>query len=250
MKVGKVRQKVIAITRLLEKPRLIFLRNKKINLDTYESLDQPWIHDLKIETVLDIGANTGHFALAINDLFPAAKVYSFEPLPECFEELRIKVKHIPNIQVFNIALGNHSGSLEFRRNAHSVSSSFLEMTNIHKSAFPETSKSELTEVMIERLDDFVQELKITSSLLVKIDVQGFEDQVLTGGIQTICQAKLIIIETSFCTLYEKQPLFDDIYAILKSHNYLYAGALESLHDPKSGRVLQEDSIFIKSNKSM
>jgi FkbM family methyltransferase len=246
MKAGKLRQKVITITRLLEKPKLIALRNKKINLEIYESLDQPWIHDLKIATILDIGANTGHFALAINALLPEAKVYSFEPLPECFEELQTKVKHIPNIQVSNIALGNYSGSLAFRRNAHNLSSSFLEMTNIHKSAFPETSKSEVTDVVIARLDDVAQKLVLKNPLLVKIDVQGFEDQVLTGGIQTISQAKVIIIETSFCTLYEKQPLFDDIYVILKNHNYLYAGALESLHDPNTGRVLQEDSIFIKA----
>jgi FkbM family methyltransferase len=247
MKTGKLRRKFIQISRLIENPNLIYLRQKKINLDIYESINQPWICDLGIETILDIGANSGHFALAINTILPNAKIYSFEPLPECFEDLQSQTKNILNIQAFNIALGDHSGSLAFRRNAHNLSSSFLEMTDLHKTAFPETVDSEVTEVMIERLDDFAQTLKVKNPLLVKIDVQGFEDQVLAGGMRTITQANVIIIETSFCPLYENQPLFDDIYLILKNHNYLYAGALESLRDPLSGRILQEDSIFIKKS---
>jgi FkbM family methyltransferase len=247
MKTGKLRQKFIEISRLIENPNLIYLRQRKINLDIYESIDQPWIRDLGIETILDIGANSGYFALAINAILPNAKIYSFEPLPECFEDLQSQTKNILNIQAFNIALGNHSGSLAFRRNAHNLSSSFLEMTSLHKTAFPETVDSEVTEVMIERLDDFVRTLILKNPLLIKIDVQGFEDQVLAGGMETIMLAKVIIIETSFCTLYENQPLFDDIYLMLKKHNYSYSGALESLRDPLSGRILQEDSIFIRNS---
>jgi FkbM family methyltransferase len=245
MKTGKLRQKVINVTRLLEKPKFIALRNRKINLDIYEALDQQWFHDLKIVTILDIGANTGHFALAANALLPQANIYSFEPLPECFEELQAKAQDIPNLKVFNIALGNHSGSLSFKRNAHNLSSSFLEMTSLHKSAFPETVESESTEVFIERLDDFAKTLLITEPLLVKVDVQGFEDQVLAGGMQIINRAKIIIIETSFHTLYENQPLFDNIYSILKKQAFVYMGALESLRDPNTGQILQEDSIFLK-----
>jgi FkbM family methyltransferase len=247
MTAGKLRQKVISATRLIENPKFIALRNKEINLEIYESLDQPWIHDLKIATILDIGANTGHFAFAINALLPQSQIYSFEPLPECFKELQAKAKGIPNMRMFNIALGNHSGNLIFKRNAHSLSSSFLEMASLHKSAFPQTSISETTEVLVEKLDIFAQEeIVLTGPLLVKIDVQGFEGQVLEGGMQVISQAKIIIIETSFYTLYENQPLFDDIYLTLKSNGYIYAGALESLKDPSTGRVLQEDSIFVKS----
>jgi FkbM family methyltransferase len=246
MKPGKLRRIATNIARLLENPKFIFLRNKKVNLEIYEALDTPWIHELGIATVLDIGANTGHFALAINALLPHAKVYSFEPLPECFNALQIKTLNTPNIEVFNLALGNSSGSLAFRRNANSLSSSFLEMTDIHKSAFPETSQSEITHVMIERLDNIAKNIEIKKPLFVKIDVQGFEDQVLLGGMQIIKQAHIIVIETSFFELYEKQPLFDKIHLMLKENNYIYAGALQSLTDPNTGQVLQEDSIFINT----
>lgn len=246
MKTKVLIQKLAKLIKLIIKPSLIPLVPRGINIEMYESLDQPWIHELKIETVLDIGANVGQFALAISYLLPEAKIYSFEPLPECFEELIFKIKNNSNIEVFNVALGDESGSLSFRRNAHNFSSSFLEMANLHMTAFPESAKSEMTEVNIERLDDFAKNLEIKESCLVKIDVQGFEDKVLNGGMETICKASIIIIETSFYTLYENQPLFDDIYLTLKRHKYLYTGAFNSLKDPNSGQILQEDSIFVKS----
>ncbi len=246
MKTNILIQKFVKLLKLIRKPSLISLISRRINIEMYELLDQPWIHELKIETVLDIGANIGHFAFAISALLPKAKIYSFEPLPECFQELKLKINNNSNIEVFNIALGDESGSLTFRRNAHNFSSSFLKMANLHITAFPKSAKSEMTEVYIERLDDVAKNLEIKEPFLVKIDVQGFEDQVLKGGIETICKASIIIVETSFYTLYENQPLFNDIYSTLKSHKYLYAGAFDSLKDPNSGRVLQEDSIFIKS----
>ena len=120
------------------------------------------------------------------------------------------------------------------------------MTDIHKTAFPETAENEVTEVSIERLNDFSEKMVIKHPLLVKVDVQGFEDQVLEGGMDVISNAAVIIIETSYCKLYENQPLFNNIYSYLSKYNFAYAGALETLIDPNTGRILQEDSIFIKS----
>ena len=246
MNESKFRQKINSLARYIEQPSFMNLRRKKVNVEIYEALDQRWLRDLNIRTVLDIGSNTGHFAFAINALMPSANIYSFEPLPECFEELATRAKNTPNMKVFNLALGNQSGSLEFKRSSSNLSSSFLEMTDLHKTAFPETADSETTVVKIERLDDVYQKLDIQEPILLKIDVQGFEDQVIAGGMDVVNKATVIIIETSFCKLYEKQPLFDDIYSILLSHNYCYAGALETLKDPNTGRILQEDSIFISS----
>jgi FkbM family methyltransferase len=245
MKFSKFRQKAINVTRLLENPKLISLRNKKINLEIYEILNEPWIHDLKIATLLDIGSNTGHFALAFNSIFPKVKIYSFEPIPECFRILEKSIENIQNMKAFNLGLGNQAGNLNFEQSKNSLSSSFRKMTNVHKLAFPDTSENETISVTIEKLDTIQREIDIIDPLLIKIDVQGFEDQVLEGGQRTIQRAKMVIIETSFIRLYEAQPLFDDVYLILKKMGFIYGGAIESLHDPITGRVLQEDSIFLK-----
>ena len=63
-----------------------------------------------IDTVLDIGANNGQFALDIHTRLPKAKIYSFEPLQEAFRELTGNLKTVPGFRAFNIGLGDSNGT--------------------------------------------------------------------------------------------------------------------------------------------
>jgi FkbM family methyltransferase len=230
---------------LIVHPSLFALRQRGGLIDTFQRLSQSWFRELNIATVLDIGANIGQFAVTINSLLPKAQVYSFEPLPDCFEKLQTRMRGVRNFMAFNLALGEDIGDLMFERNNFSPSSSFLSISEVHKEAFPHTRDYSQVKVKIERLDHIVENLVITYPLMVKIDVQGYEDRVLRGGAQTIRRSKIIILETSFMTLYKGQPLFDDIYQTLVNWGYTYAGALDQLYSPHDGRVLQEDSVFVK-----
>ncbi|BAY12877.1 FkbM family methyltransferase [Calothrix sp. NIES-2098] len=235
-----------SIAGYLENPQLLMLRYQGGIPNTFLLLNQPWFHSLNIETILDIGANVGQFALTINTLLPKARIYSFEPLTDCYEKLKARMADCKTFSAFNLALGDESGSLIFERNAYSPSSSFLKIADVHKKAFPKTQATETLEVKIDRLDNIAQQLAIANPYMVKIDVQGYEYQVLRGGEQTIKNARLVITETSFVTLYDNQPLFNDVYNNLINWGFTYVGALDQLYNPQDGRVLQADSIFIKS----
>jgi len=87
--------------------------------------------------------------------------------------------------------------------------------------------------------------------LLKIDVQGLEKQVLDGGKETIKKVKVIIIETSYISLYKDQPLFDDVHDQLAKVGFRFHGNLGQLLHPTDGSILQGDSVFInhKMNKN-
>ncbi len=241
-------RKVYRLAQMLENPVLLSLRRCGFNggmLGTFSKLNRPWLRALNIATVLDVGANVGQFAAMLHVILPEARIYSFEPLGDCFERLQFSMKNVPNFTPLNIALGDQAGSLAFERNAATVSSSFLKLTEVHKMAFPHTRDANIVTVEVERLDDLAERLVIVDPLLVKIDVQGYEDRVLRGGEQTIKRAQLIIAETSFERLYEGQALFDDIYRVLTGWGFAYTGSLDQLSDPSTGRTLQEDSVFTK-----
>lgn len=231
---------------MIQNPVTISLRLRNGSVETYELLKQPWVKDLNISTVLDIGANSGQFALSFNAVNPKAMIYSFEPIPQCFQQLKKNIANIEGMAAFNVGLGDFIGELDFEVNTHSMSSSFLKMTETHKSAFPETLSSTVTKLRVEKLDSFIEKIEVVKPLLIKLDVQGFEEQVIKGGEIMISLASIIIIETSFKVLYEKQPLFDEIYFLLKKHGFIYAGSFDQLKDPLTGATLQEDSIFIRS----
>ena len=132
------------------------------------------------------------------------------------------------------------------RSEFTPSSSILRMRELHKQAFPFTSKETLEKIAVKRLDDVTGGLDLAKNILIKIDVQGFEDRVIAGGLKTIQMAKLLILETSFESLYDDQPLFDTIYETVKRIGFAYHGNFSQLLSPIDGNILQADGIFIKS----
>src|SRR5882672_4703641 len=55
-------------------------------------------------TIIDVGANQGQFAIAAAHRFPMAKIYSFEPVPDIFEKLQNNVRSNRHIYAYNCAL--------------------------------------------------------------------------------------------------------------------------------------------------
>ncbi len=204
-----------------------------------------WLKQVGIKTILDIGANEGQFAEKITTLLPEAKIICFEPLQEPFEKLKRKFIENKNFSFFKIALGNKEGYQKIFRNEYSPSSSILKMKSAHKNAFDFARQEFEEEIKIGKLDNIMRQIKVEKPYLVKMDVQGYETEVIDGGIKVIENASLIILETSFIELYESAPLFDSIYEKLKALNFEYIGSMEQLLMPTDGKVLQQDSIFQK-----
>lgn len=196
-------------------------------------------------TVVDAGADVGGFARMIKELLPAATVLSFEPLPDSFARLEHAMRGVAGFRAFNCALGEAEGELEIHHSDYAQSSSLLPMTNLHRAAFPETAGERIERVKVRRLDDVLAGIDVEPELLVKIDVQGYEDKVLAGGEQTLALARALIIEVSFKELYEGQPLFDDIYRQLTSRGFSIMGHLYQVLNPADGCVLQADALFIR-----
>jgi FkbM family methyltransferase len=205
---------------------------------TYE-----WLKGKNIRTVMDIGANTGQFVWYMSKLLPNARFYSFEPLKDCYEQLLKKMRGVSNFRAFQFALGDKSGKSQVYHNDFSPSSSLLPMEELHKEAFPCTKNARIEEIEIRCLDEIAQELDIEDNLLIKIDVQGFEDKVILGGEKLISRASILIIETSFQSLYKGQPLFGTIYNMLRQRGFAYVGSENPIRNPKDGSILQCDSLF-------
>ena len=151
-----------------------------------------------------------------------------------------------NISVFNFALGNEEKESIIYRNEFSPSSSILELTKLHKNAFPITKNVTEEKIYIKAMDKIIHDLNLEKKILIKIDVQGYELNVLHGAEETLKNTDIIIIETSFHELYKGQPLFNDIYSFLSNKGFNYFGNLEQVYDIRDGKILQADSIFIKN----
>lgn len=174
----------------------------------------------ELECIIDVGANIGQFALAANKFYPNATIHSFEPVPSSFTTLVENVKNIPNVNIYNVALGDISDNISFYQNAHSHASSVLEVSNFQKSSVPKTKNFHKIEVQCWRLDDFSFKIPIKGPTLLKLDVQGFEKNVLIGAQKLLAQIDYIVLETSFISMYKNEPLFDEMHSFLKTLGFV------------------------------
>jgi FkbM family methyltransferase len=203
-----------------------------------------WIKRMNIKTVLDVGSHQGEFASELHQILPEAKFYCFEPLRSNFIELQSNL-NFSNFKLFNLAIGDCPGNLEMYHNNFSPSSSILKCSELHKETFPFSAVEQLEKIEINTLDEIFKDIELEDDILLKIDVQGYENKVLKGAENILSLVKVVIVETSFRELYEGQVLFADIYEFLSKQGFIYSGSLEELKSPSDGIPLQQDSLFIK-----
>lgn len=205
-----------------------------------------WLKDLNIQTVIDIGSSKGNTVREFHRLFPSAVIYAFEPLADCLEIAKKKMTGVGGFHPYQVALSDHEGEQTFWRSEYSGASSLLPMASLHKTLFPHTAKQFPEKVQVTTLDKVLGDKNLEKNILIKIDVQGEEGKVISGGQEIINRAKVIICETSYQPLYENQPLFGDIFKQLSALGFVYAGIWgEDFHSPQDGRPLQQDSIFLR-----
>jgi len=221
------------------------LRSFGYDIKYYRSFFAHEVLPRNIDMVLDIGANVGEFTEEILRHAPHARVFAFEPLPDCFASLKKRFAQNKNIRVWNVALGDKNGTVAMRRSSFHPSSSLLTMLPVHKKMWPKTAGSSEVTVPISTLDDVMRDIPLNGNVMIKMDVQGYEDKVLLGAKETLKKASLLLIETAFMPLYEGQPLFDDIYKIVHDAGFSYWGHKEEHFSPIDGSRVAEDSIFVR-----
>lgn len=200
---------------------------------------------LKPRTVVDVGANVGQFAVASAKLFPGARVHSFEPVPECTEELRQNVSGLANVTVYPLALGGGEGELQFYVNSHSHSSSALPLAEAHRDAFPQAREERAIEVEVSTLDRVFDGVGMERPVLVKLDVQGYQARVLRGAEETLQRVDYVVLEASFKPMYEGEPTFMEMARLMEGYGFRFERPVGWLSAPGTGEILQMDALFVR-----
>lgn len=216
----------------------------KFSVTSFEMVSGLARQGLLPRTVLDVGANTGQFAVASAKLFQNSRVHTFEPVPKSFEELRENVSGLRNVVAYPLALGESEGEISFHVNAYSHSSSALPLAQTHREAFPEAQEIRTTTVKVSTLDRVFAGAELPRPVLLKLDVQGYEAQVLRGGAETLKRVDYVVLEASFKPMYEGELLFMDIVRLMEEHDFRFERPVGWLAAPDSGEILQMDALFV------
>ncbi len=140
-------------------------------------------------TVIDIGANIGAVTLCLaKKVTPQGMIHSFEPDAVNFQKLKknIALNNFGNIKINQLGLGNTPGVFNLE---------ILDKNNKGKNRITENlqgDKKNSTSIKVITLDTYAKENNIKNINLIKIDVEGFEHNILLGGIETIRANKPIL----------------------------------------------------------
>jgi len=231
-------------------PGIYKARRNGIYFSIYKMLYKIKRQGIEPKTIIDVGASIGMFTKAANYLFPEAIIHSFEPLKSSFAKMKSLIGDNKNVKMYNFALGEKNEHTAINESSYEYSSSILEMSDEHKNAFPYTAESTKQEIDVKILDEVFDDKAIEKPVLIKLDVQGYELNVLKGATNFLDKCDYIIIELSFKELYKQQPLFHDIYSFLVDKKFMLMDIIDYSRNAVTFELLQVDAVFRKNEVSI
>ena len=203
----------------------------------------PVFIDRPVASIVDVGANRGQFTLLMAGLYPEAQILAFEPLVKPFRKLLDVTADLPKVRVFNSAIGPTRTTLPMNVSKRDDSSSLLPISDMQETIFPNTGHDHVDQVRVAPLNDFINDIDLRRPSLLKIDVQGFELEVLKGSADCIDRFDAVYVEASFVQLYDGQPFASDIIDYLHERDFRLRG-IYNLSQMPDGRAVQADFLFI------
>jgi len=176
----------------------------------------------EIETIIDVGANTGTICIPLAVMYPRKKVYAFEPNPEAFARLTFNhsLNHAPNLTLINAALGDERAQKKL------FVAGNIGGGSVHK-------KTEGREIQINMMtiNELYKAESIDHRTVIKIDVEGYEDRVimpLFENTERKIWPKLVIIEHIGKHLWERDCI-----------EFMLHNGYELVHTDGSDSILQK-----------
>lgn len=201
----------------------------------------------RIDLVLDVGANAGHYARSLREHGYRGRIVSFEPLSSAHALLETAARaDAAWTAAPRMALGDSDGQVVIHLAGNSASSSILDMLPAHERAAPGSRYVGSESVPQQRLDRAAAPyLDGAGAVLLKIDTQGTEDRVLAGASGIAGRITAIQTELSLVPLYAGQPLFDPMRARIEAMGFALYALFPGYVDESTGQTLQVDGFFLR-----
>ena len=196
-----------------------------------------------IDLVIDVGANVGQFARALRGAGYQGKIISFEPTTDAFLILAEIASQDTKWQVHKLAVGAAPGKATINVSENSVFSSITSLTTYGK-AFDLSAKVVKQETVdVITLDGFVK-LEDGARMFLKIDTQGFEQQVLMGAQRLLINCFGVLLELPVMHLYEGVWRFEEAVHFMRTNGFLLSQVrpVSTLKDDSASAV-ELDCVF-------
>jgi FkbM family methyltransferase len=215
------------------------------HIDTMELIDLAAADGARV--FYDIGANVGSWALLARALVPDCNIIGIEPMEEHLPKFREHTSGLERITLLPLALGSTEAMMEFHPASFSDASSFLPLKDEGKKAW-HIENTAPRMMKITTLDAVITAHSLPAPDLMKLDVQGFELEVLKGATSALEKCRWVLCEVSFTELYAGQCLFSDVAAFLAESGFEVHAFGE--RTPTGRPLLQADVLFTRNKAGL
>ena len=165
--------------------------------------------------IVDVGGHIGFYTVRQALRAKRGHIITFEPSLEVFDRLRrnIEANNLHNVTAINKAVGDTQGIANFEERKWSINSGIVE----NKS---ETSR----EVKCTRLDEVLKEMECHRIDVLKIDTEGYEENILIGAEGILDRVARIVFETHYETKREEES----VSTLLGSYGFKKIGTIGNI----------------------
>jgi FkbM family methyltransferase len=193
--------------------------------------------------IFDVGASHGLFANRARLLWPGSDIHCFEPEPEYAEILTERAKSDVHLHVCPALVGataRPNQAYHFHLGASSV------LANAVRAG---TGADTLRHARMIALDDYCGEHDLEPDFL-KIDVQGYELEVLKGAERVLARIEVVFTEVNHLEVYAGVPLAAELIGWLAERGYALHDVCNLMTRPSDGALWQTDMIFVRHSSPL
>ena len=213
---------------------------------SYRSQLRGMLESLRIDLVIDVGANQGQFGTSLRQFY-SGPIMSFEPVSSAYEICSRKAAEAGNWQVFKYALGEAPAEQPIFVSNRTVFSSLLKANDFSAQKFGADSQQSTQEIIsIRRLDEFAKEAKLSLAgkrIFLKLDTQGYDQYAFNGAGALLSQVQMMQSEVSAIPIYEGMPRWTDAIASYENAGFGVCGMFPVSRD--AGRVIEFDCLLAR-----
>lgn len=206
----------------------------------------------KVDVLVDVGANRGQFIKEVITEYRPTVIHAVEMLGDAIEAIR--EWRLGNVFTHHCAVGADYGKQRVQRSLADQASSLLTaLPGVGEKYGVDISQYDEGEIAVYPLDNVIPRMSVD---LLKIDVQGYELEVLKGAERTLRATKYVVIEMNCIPQYENGSTFGPVYEAMRFKGF----TLKNLFAPNCGTdnllhyderiILHCDALFVNGNDQL
>ncbi len=190
--------------------------------------------------IVDVGGGNATTAITFSKFFPQTPIYVFEPIKESFDSIDHAPQKTAQWRPKNQAVGSSVGESFINVASRVTASSLLEMDDQIEGYGDMLKLQKREKIEVTTLDVAIPAHE--KVLILKLDVQGFELEVLRGGIETLDRTKVIVLEINNHDGYKNAPTYYEIDIFLREKGFQLFDLLPS--ERVNGKLQDWDAIYV------